>query len=139
MKLFQRLWMAFHVWIYRRSGGKTMGSLNGAPLLLLTVKGRKTGKLHTVPLGCFDHKDGYVIVASNQGLPTDPAWYRNLQSNPRATVQLLDKVMQVTAETLAGAARRQAWQQVITTSPNYAGYEKRTSREIPLLLLRPVK
>jgi deazaflavin-dependent oxidoreductase (nitroreductase family) len=139
MKFISKLWMAFHVWIYRRSAGKTMGSLSGAPVLLLTTTGRKTGKLHTVPLGCFDHKDGYVIVASNQGLPLHPAWYHNLQRNSRATVQLSDKVIPVTAETLSGAARAQAWQQVITTSPIYAGYEKRTTREIPLVLLRPVK
>ena len=116
-----------------------MGSMGGSRVLLLTTTGRKSGKAHTIPLGCFDHKDGYVIVASNNGLSTQPAWYLNLKSNPRVTVQVLDKVISATAEVLSGEARAQAWQQVIATAPAYANYEKQTTREIPVVLLRPSK
>lgn len=139
MKYFSKLFFAFSVWIYRLSGGKLGGSMGGSKVLLLTTTGRKSGKEHTIPVGCFDHKDGYVIVASNRGLPTHPAWYLNLKSNPRVTVQVLDKVLSVTAEVLSGEARTQAWQQVIATAPAYAGYQKQTTREIPLVLLRPSK
>ncbi len=66
MRFLFKGWMAFHVWIYRLSGGKIGGSM-GTKVLLLTTTGRKSGQAHTVPLGCFDHKDGYVIVASNGG------------------------------------------------------------------------
>ncbi len=76
------MWMAIDVWIYRHSGGKLGGNMRGFKVLLLTTTGRKSGKAHTVPLGCFDHKAGYVVVASNAGLPTHPAWYYNLKSNP---------------------------------------------------------
>jgi F420H(2)-dependent quinone reductase len=137
MKYFARLFFALSVWIYRLSGGKLGGALGGSRVLLLTTTGRKTGKVYTLPLGCFDHQDGYVIVASNRGQPTNPAWYHNLKSNPRVTVQVLDQVISVTAEELSGEARAQAWQQVIATAPSYANYQKLTTREIPLVLLRP--
>ena len=106
-------------------------------VLLLTTTGRKSGKTRTLPLGWFDQKDGYVIVASNSGQPTNPAWYYNLKSNPRVTVQVMDKVLSFTAEEISGEARAQVWQQVITTAPSYAEYEKKTTRKIPLILLRP--
>jgi F420H(2)-dependent quinone reductase len=139
MKYFSKLFFAFSVWIYRLSGGQLGGNMGGTKVLLLTTTGRKSGKTYTIPLGCFDHKDGYVIVASNRGQPTNPAWYHNLKSNPRVTIQVLDKVFSVTAEVLSSEARAQAWQQVIATAPSYANYEKRTTREIPLVLLRPNK
>jgi F420H(2)-dependent quinone reductase len=137
MKFFFKLFMAIHVGIYRLSGGKLGGSMAGTRVLLLTTTGRKSGKAYTTPLGSFDHKDGYIIVASNAGQPTNPGWYFNLMSNPRVLVQVMDKVFNVTAEVLSGDARTQAWQQVITISPGYAGYEQKTNREIPLILLRP--
>lgn len=111
--------------------------MRGFKVLLLTTTGRKSGKTYTTPLGRFDHDRGYIIVASNAGLPTHPAWYYNLKSNPQVTVQVLDQVIPATAEILSGEARAQAWRQVIATAPAYADYEKRTTREIPLVLLRP--
>lgn len=137
MKFLFKVFMALHVGLYRLSGGKLGGEMRGLKVLLLTTIGRKSGKVHTVPLGCFDRPGGYVIVASNGGQPTHPAWYHNLKSQPQVTVQIFDKVIPVTAEVLTGEARAQAWQQVITTAPSYANYEKRTTREIPLVLLRP--
>lgn len=139
MKYLFKLFGALRVGIYRLSGGILGGRMIGFRVLLLTTTGRKSGKAHTIPLGRFDHKDGYIIVASNGGQPTNPAWYHNLKSNPRVTVQVLNKVMSATAEVLSGEARAQAWQQVIATAPSYAKYEKRTTREIPLVLLRPIK
>lgn len=135
MRSFFKYWMALHVWIYRLSRGKLGGNMRGFKVLLLTTTGRKSGKAHTVPLGCFDHEAGYVVVASNAGLPTNPAWFHNLKSNPCVTVQVLDKVMTATAVVLTGQARAEAWQHVAATAPMYADYEKRTTREIPLVLL----
>ncbi len=132
-----RFFMALQVWLYRRTGGKFGGQMRGFKVLLLTTKGRKSGKTYVTPLGCFDHEDGYVIVASNAGLPKNPGWYYNLKSNPRVVVEVLDKVIPATAEVLSGEARAQAWRQVVATAPSYANYEKRTTREIPLILLRP--
>jgi F420H(2)-dependent quinone reductase len=139
MKYLFKLFMAFHVWMYRLSGGKLGGSMRDFKVLLLTTTGRKSGKTYTTPLGRFDQEGGYVIVASNAGLPTHPAWFYNLKGNPQVTVQVLDKIIPATAEVLTGEARAQAWHQVIATAPSYADYEKRTTREIPLILLRPNK
>jgi deazaflavin-dependent oxidoreductase (nitroreductase family) len=138
-KYLFKFFMALQVGIYRLSGGKLGGNMRGFKVLLLTTTGRKSGKVRTTPLGYFDNQDGYVIVASNGGQPANPAWYHNLKSDPRVTAQVLDKVMPVTAEVLSGEARAQAWQQVIATAPAYANYEKKTTREIPLVLLRPGK
>jgi len=139
MKTLFKLFMALQVGLYRLSGGKLGGTMRGFQVLLLTTTGRKSGKTHTTPLGRFDHEGGYVIVASNGGQPTNPAWYFNLKTNPHVTVQVLDKTMPATAEVLSGETRAQAWRQVVATAPAYAAYEKRTTREIPLILLRPNK
>jgi deazaflavin-dependent oxidoreductase (nitroreductase family) len=136
MTLF-KLFTAFHVWMYRITGGRLGGTMRGFKVLLLTTTGRKSGKAYTTPLGVFDHPSGYLIVASNAGLPANPAWYYNLKSNPQVTVQVLDKVIPATADVLSGEARTLAWSQVIATAPSYADYEKKTTREIPLILLRP--
>ena len=139
MKSLFNAFKAIQVWLYRRSGGKLGGNMRGFKVILLTTLGRKSGKTYITPLGCFDYKDGFVIVASNSGKPANPAWFYNLKNNPQVTLQVLDKVMPATAEVLSGEARAQAWQQVIATAPFYADYEKRTTREIPLILLRPDK
>ena len=132
-----RLFMALQVALYRLSGGMLGGTMMGFKVLLLTTTGRKTGKVRTTPLGWFDRPGGYIIVASNGGARRHPDWYFNLQNKPQATIQVMDKVLPVTAETLTGEARAQAWQTVITTAPAYARYEKTTTREIPVVFLRP--
>ncbi len=113
--------------------------MRGFKVLLLTTQGRKSGKPYTTPLGRFDHQEGYVITATNGGSPRNPAWYLNLKSNPQVTVQVLDKIVSATAEELSGEARSQAWRQIVATAPSYAGYEKKTTRKIPVILLRPNK
>ncbi len=80
-----------------------------------------------------------MVVASNAGQPSHPAWFFNLKSNPQVTVQVMDKIFPATAEVLSGEARLQAWRQVIATAPAYASYEGRTTREIPLIFLHPNK
>jgi len=137
MKFMFRIVMAFQVFLYRLTGGKRGGEMRGFKVLLLTTKGRKSGRTYTTPLGCFDHAEGYVIVASNAGQPANPAWFYNLKNDPHVTIQVMDKKMPVTAEVLSGEARAQAWQRVVETAPGYADYQTRTTREIPLILLRP--
>jgi F420H(2)-dependent quinone reductase len=139
MRFIFKFFMAIQIWLYRLSGGKMGGRFGGFNVLLLTTTGRKSGKTYTTPLGYFERPDGYLIVASNSGRSTHPAWYLNLKSQPLVKVQVLDKVLSVTTEILSGDARTQAWQQVITSAPQYANYEKLTTREIPVILLRPSK
>jgi F420H(2)-dependent quinone reductase len=134
-KLFQKI----SVWLYRLSKGRLGGEMRGFKVLLLTTTGRKSGMLHTLPLGRFDWNNGYLVVASNSGRPRHPSWYLNLQSHPQVTLQVLDQVMTAQAEILAGPARALAWQHVMSSAPFYAAYQKKTTREIPLVLLHPVR
>ena len=135
MKFMFKIFLAIHVGLYRLTGGKFGGKMRGFKVLLLTTKGHKSGKTYITPLGCFSNENGYVIIASNSGRPSHPAWYYNLKSDPQVTIQVLDKSMPAIAEVLTGDARTQAWQQVIASAPLYANYEKQTKREIPVILL----
>jgi len=137
MKFFFRLFMAFHVALYRLSGGQLGGGMGKTKVVLLTTTGRKSSKSYTLPLGGFERDGGYVIVASNGGQAANPGWFYNLKSSPQAVLQVGPDRLSVTAEVLSGDARAQAWQQVVGTAPAYAGYEQKTTREIPLVLLRP--
>ena len=131
------MFLAIPVGLYRLSNGMLGGRLGPFKVLLLTTTGRKSGQLHTTPLGLFERPNGYVVVASNSGSDHQPAWYLNLKSNPKATVQVFEKVIPVTGEVLSGQEREDAWQQVIGSAPQYANYQKKTTRQIPLVLLHP--
>ena len=112
-----KFFIAIQVWLYRLSKGWLGGSMGDFNVLLLTTVGRRSGKTRTLPLGLFDWPGGYLVVASNSGHPRHPSWYLNLMSHPQATVQVLDKVVPVTAEVLTGETRAKAWQQVIALMP----------------------
>jgi|SRR3990172_2239772 len=139
VKLFIRVFMGIHVFLYRLTGGKFAGKVQGLRVLLLTGTGRKTGKLRTTPLGHFEHDGGYVIIGSNTGSDTHPAWFLNLQSNLHATIEVGDKRLEVSAEVVGPDKRNQLWARLIELAPGYADYAKKTSREIPIVLLRPMK
>jgi deazaflavin-dependent oxidoreductase (nitroreductase family) len=139
VKLFFRVFMGLHVFLYRLTSGKFAGQVQGLRVLLLTTTGRKTGQVRTTPLGHFEQEGGYVIIASNAGFDAHPAWFHNLKSNPQATIQVGDKRLEVSAEIAGPDKRPQLWARLIELAPGYADYAKKTSREIPLVILRPMK
>jgi deazaflavin-dependent oxidoreductase (nitroreductase family) len=110
-------------------------------LLILTTVGRKSGQQRQSPLRWFPAAgagDGWLIVASAGGAAGNPAWYYNLKADPeQAWVQIGDKKVQVAAEQLHDADRAEAWQRIISTAPQFAGYEGKTDREIPVIRLTP--
>jgi deazaflavin-dependent oxidoreductase (nitroreductase family) len=132
-----RLTMAIHIFLYRLTGGRFGGEMRGFKVLLLTTTGRKSGQKRTTPLGYFDYDGGYVIAASNAGLPRNPGWYYNLMNNHRATVEVKDREIMVVPEEATGNLRNQLWEQLIKQAPSYAEYPKQTTREIPVVILRP--
>lgn len=136
---FFKLLAVTHVFLYRLSRGKLGSEMKGFHVLLLTTRGRKSGKQRTTPLGYFEHDGGFVIIGSNAGLDTHPAWFYNLRNNPRATIQVKDSVFEVTAEVVGAEARGQLWTRLMELAPGYAAYEKRTTREIPLVILQPTQ
>ena len=138
MNFIAKLFIGFYVWIYRLTGGKFGGKLGKFKVLLLTTKGHKSGKIRTSPVGYFERDGGYFIVASNSGAANNPSWYHNIKGNPNdVTIQLKDKVMKVKPEIVLGEARRPVYDWIVSIAPNYGEYEKTTSREIPLVFLKP--
>lgn len=119
----------------RRTEGKTMG-MN---LLVLTTVGRKSGQERQTPLAWFPGPDGsWLVVASANGAPANPAWYLNLAAHPdQVTVEQAGRKVAVTAEELHGAEREQAWQQIKDAADNFRKYEETTDRKLPVIRLTP--
>jgi deazaflavin-dependent oxidoreductase (nitroreductase family) len=136
--LFRRF-LAVYVFLYRLTGGKFGGKVQGLRVLLLTTTGRKTGRKRTTPLGYFEHDGGYVIIGSNAGFDTHPAWFHNLKGSPHATVEVNDRQFEASAEVVGPDERGQLWARLVEIAPAYANYANKTSREIPLVTLRSVK
>jgi proline iminopeptidase len=127
-----------HVQRYRETGGEVGHRWKrGSKILLLTTKGRTSGKARTIPLIYEDDGDRLVIVASKGGAPEHPGWYRNLQKDPNVELQVLDRVLPARARTAEGEERDRLWQLVNQQWPDYATYQTKTDREIPVVVLEP--
>jgi len=133
-----RILGGLHRALYRATGGKLGGRMGKAPVLLLTTTGRKSGKPRTTPLLYARNGDGYVVIASKGGAEHDPLWYRNLQATPRAEVQVGRKKQAVQAHTAEGEERERSWRALTDLYAGYDGYQEKTSRVIPVVLLEPV-
>ena len=124
-----------HRWLYKASGGKLGKSFFGSPVLLLTTTGRKTGHPRTWPLTYLPEGDRLVVIASNGGQPNHPAWYLNLLANSQVSVQLGDRVRTMIAQKTEGDERTRLWSRVIEEYPAYAKYQRKTDRQIPVVVL----
>ena len=131
MSFFQRMFVPFHVFMFRLSGGRLLGKSGGLPVLLLTTTGRKSGKQRTMPLFYLDDGGALAVSASAAGGPRHPAWYVNLGVN--ATVQVQTRAGK---RAMAAEDRRRLYDAFKAASDQYAGYETKTDREIPIVLLR---
>jgi len=125
-----------HVRRYRETGGQ-VGHIwkRGAKVLLLTTKGRKSGNETTTPLIYERDGDRFVIVASKGGMPENPGWYLNLVANPEVELQVEDEVFPARARTAEGEERERLWALVNRQWPDYDEYQKKTDREIPVVVL----
>ncbi len=126
-----------HRTIFRASGGRLLASAVGMPVLLLTTTGRKTGRLRTTPLTYFRDGSDFVVVASFGGSDRPPAWWLNLEREPRAVATVGRERLRVTARSASAAERERLWPVITRTFGGYAAYQRRTAREIPLALLTP--
>ncbi len=129
---------AAHRRVYRLTGGRIGRRLVDNDMLLLTTRGRVTGRPHTVPLLYLTEPDGWVVIASWGGRDTDPDWYANLAVDPRCQIDIGADTIPVVAETLVGDRRNALWERAVAAYDGYASYQARTSREIPIVVLRPV-
>ena len=124
-----------HVRRYEETDGEVGYEWNGATCLVLTTRGRKSGKPRKFAL-IFDRRgDDVVVVASKGGAPEHPGWYENLVANPDAEVQVLGEKYPVRARTAEGAERDELWRLMTVNWPNYDEYTKRTDRVIPVVVL----
>ncbi len=137
-KVTELFWKV-HRFLYRVSGGRIGGRVIGMPVLMLTTKGRKTGEPRSSILTYVPKGDACVVYASYAGEPTHPAWWLNLVADPRATVQRGQEIVPVIAREAEGEERAALWAEVLRVAPDYAEYEKRTTRRIPVVVLEPAK
>lgn len=128
---------AEHVRRYQETEGEVGYLWNGVPTLLLTTTGRRTGQPRTAALIFGRDGDDYLVVASKGGAPRHPAWYRNLTVHPDATVQVRAQHLSVVARTASVEERPRLWTIVSEVWPNYAAYQARTQRVIPIVVLTP--
>lgn len=120
---------------FRTNGGKVGGQFEGAPLLLLTSTGAKTGRKHTTPVMYLADGDRMLIFASKAGAPSSPAWYHNLIANPEAAVEVGEENFQVRATVLQGEERDRLYDQQASLYPGFREYQDKTSRIIPVVAL----
>lgn len=128
--------MVLWVFFYRLSSGKIGGTMRGAPVLLLTTTGRKTGKKRTTPLlYVFDGPNNVVVVASNGGHQKNPQWFFNLKRNPDAEILVKKDFSKVRAKEASPEERARLWPVLTKTYSAYDDYQRKTSREIPVMIL----
>lgn len=134
-RLLGRAFMAAHLALYRATGGRIGGTLGSLRVLLLTTTGRRSGQPRTVPLVYFEDGDRLVVIGSKGGDPRDPLWWENLKATPLAQVQIGSELRTVRARLASGDERARLWPRIKQENAFYAGYERKTSREIPVVLL----
>ena len=135
---FWRRFTGVHSAAYKLSRGRIGGKSMGAPVLLLDTVGRKSGQRRTAPLICSEDGENLVIVASKGGVEQHPAWYLNLKANPETTVNWRGEKRSVRARDAEGAERERLWERMVEVYRPYASYQRRTDRQIPVVVLEPV-
>ena len=120
---------------FRDNEGKVGGMFAGAPLLLLTTTGAKSGRSHVVPLAYTVDNDHYVVIASKGGAASHPDWFHNLRANPEVTVEMGSESFPARAAIPEGAERQRLFDQMAEQMPNFAAYQRNTTRQIPVITL----
>jgi deazaflavin-dependent oxidoreductase (nitroreductase family) len=134
-----RAMSALNVWAFRWSKGRIGGRfLRGAPVLLLTSTGRKSGQPRTTPLLYLRDGERLVVVASKGGFSTHPLWYGNLAANPRVEVELAGERRAMLARRANDAEKQALWPKLVAMYRDFDDYKARTDREIPVVILSPV-
>ena len=133
-----RAMSALNTWVYKLSGGRVGGRfLRGAPILLLTTRGRKSGQPRTTPLLYLADGSRVVVVGSQGGMPSHPLWYRNLVANPDVEVQTGRERRAMRARTASPDEKRALWPRLTDMYRDFDDYQKRTARDIPVVILEP--
>jgi deazaflavin-dependent oxidoreductase (nitroreductase family) len=131
-------WAREQAELYEATNGEKGGELRGKPVIVLTSVGAKTGKLRKTALMRVEHEGAYAVVASLGGAPKNPVWYQNLKSNPH--VELQDRAIKrdYLAREVSGDEKAIWWERAVQAWPDYATYQARTDRQIPVFVLEPM-
>ncbi|MFD9000084.1 nitroreductase family deazaflavin-dependent oxidoreductase [Streptomyces sp. NPDC059582] len=132
-------WVREQVELYESSNGTKGTTLldTGLPVILLTTRGAKSGKIRKTPLMRVEHDGRYAAVASLGGAPKHPVWYFNVQSDPHVELQDGPLKQDMTAREVTGAEKAEWWKRAVDAFPQYADYQRKTDREIPVFVLEP--
>ena len=128
---------ALNTWLYRRTGGRLGSRVRGAPVLLLDHVGRKSGTTRTAPVLYLEDGADLVVVASRGGSDAMPAWFHNLMANPATTVQVRSERRSVLARQASDEERARLWPRLVEMYRDYDAYQRRTERQIPVVILSP--
>lgn len=134
-------WVRDQVELYESSGGTKGTTLRdtGLPVVIITNRGATSGKVRKTPLMRVEHEGSYAAVASQGGAPTHPTWYANLVAHPHVEVQDGPQKWDMQAREVHGEEREQWWERAVAAFPPYADYQRKTERQIPVLVLEPLE
>ncbi|KAF4407611.1 MULTISPECIES: nitroreductase family deazaflavin-dependent oxidoreductase [Streptomyces] len=130
-------WVRDQVELYESSGGTEGTTMRGMPVIVLTTRGAKSGKIRKTPLMRVEHDGDYAVVASQGGAPRHPVWYHNLVADPRVELQDGPERRDMTAREVTGDEKKVWWERAVAAFPDYADYQRKTDREIPVFVLEP--
>jgi len=130
-------WVRDQVAAYEASGGTEKTTLRGVPVVVVTSVGAKSGKLRKNPVMRVEHDGCYALVASKGGAPTHPTWYHNLVSTPRVEIQDGPDRREYTVRVAEGDERTAWWERAVDVWPDYADYQEKTDRQIPVFIAEP--
>jgi deazaflavin-dependent oxidoreductase (nitroreductase family) len=131
-------WARDHAEKYEQSGGTEGSTMRGMPIILLTSVGAKSGKLRKTPLMRVEHEGEYAVVASLGGAPDHPVWYHNLKANAHVELQDGPVKLDYHAREVSGDEKAVWWERSVAAYPDYADYQEKTTREIPVFVLTPM-
>jgi deazaflavin-dependent oxidoreductase (nitroreductase family) len=130
-------WVAKQVDAYESSGGTEGTELAGKPVVVMTMRGRRTGKIRKAAVMRVEHDGAYAAVASKGGDEHNPGWYLNLLESPEVTVQDGPDVYEMRARVVEGDEKAEWWARAVEVWPDYDGYQQKTERPIPVVVLEP--
>ena len=130
-------WVRDQVDEYERSGGTSGTTMQDKPVVILTTRGAKSGKVRKTPLMRVEHDGEYAVVASLGGAPKHPVWYYNVVADPHVELRDGPVVQPMTAREVTGDEKATWWERAVAAWPDYANYQTKTERQIPVFVLRP--
>ncbi|MEV0277933.1 nitroreductase family deazaflavin-dependent oxidoreductase [Streptomyces sp. NPDC050610] len=123
--------------LFERTGGSAGNTMLGKPVIILTTRGAKSGKIRKSPLMRVEHDGAYAVVASLGGAPKHPVWYFNVLADPHVELQDGPERRDLTAREVTGEEKARWWRRAVEAYPDYADYQRKTDREIPVFVLEP--